>query len=250
MEQRYSKNRLYVSKKEQNLIKDYKIFLSGAGIGSIVAECALRFGLEHITIVDSDTVQESDLNSQNYTEKDIGRYKAECLTERLLSINPNAQIDFHTEFLTPDNIKETLKDHDVAINTLDFKDNVPVIFDKVCKERKIPVLHPYNFGWAGCVTIVDPFGHSLSELTNEPKEFELKMAEYVIGHGAFWNQPKEWLNRIVTQYYKEKNGILPLPQLSISSWIVAGLCTTALFNLATGKPVNYFPKFYFSSLLQ
>lgn len=71
MEQRYSKNRLYVSKKEQNLIKDYKIFLSGAGIGSIVAECALRFGLEHITIVDSDTVQESDLNSQNYTEDTV-----------------------------------------------------------------------------------------------------------------------------------------------------------------------------------
>ena len=87
-------------------------------------------------------------------------------------------------------------------------------------------------------------------IRDRPKGFELKMAEYVIGHGAFWNQPKEWLNRIVTQYYKEKNGILPLPQLSISSWIVAGLCTTALFNLATGKPVNYFPKFYFSSLLQ
>lgn len=54
MEGRYSRNRLYVSEREQSIIKDYKIFFGGAGIGSIVAECALRFGFEHITIVDGD----------------------------------------------------------------------------------------------------------------------------------------------------------------------------------------------------
>ena len=248
MEERYSRNRLYVSEREQSVIKDYKIFLGGAGIGSIIAECALRFGFEHITIVDGDKVEESNLNRQNYTENDIGRYKAECLAERLQSINPDAQIDFHTEFLTPNNIEEMLNEHDVAINALDFKDKTPFVFDEICKERKIPVLHPYNFGWAGFVTVVDPLGHCLSELTEEPKGCELKVAEYVTGHGAFWNQPKEWLEKIVTQYKKESE-MLPSPQLSIASWIATGLCTTAMYNLATGKPVNYFPKFYFSSLL-
>lgn len=38
MEKRYCRNRLYMSEKEQNMVKDYKIFLGGAGIGSIVAE--------------------------------------------------------------------------------------------------------------------------------------------------------------------------------------------------------------------
>ena len=49
---------------------------------------------------------------------------------------------------------------------------------------------------------------------------------------------------------REESETLPPPQLSIASWIAAGLCTTAMYNLATGKPVNYFPKFYFSSFLQ
>lgn len=249
MEERYSRNRLYVSEREQNVVKEYRIFLGGAGIGSSVAECALRFGFEHITILDGDKVEQSDLNSQNYTENDVGRYKAECLAGRLLSINPNAQIDYHTEFLACDNIEELLKGYDVAVNALDFKDDTPFVFDKICKERKIPVLHPCNFGRAGFVAIIDPLGHSLSELADEPKGFELKMAEYVTGHGAFWNQPKEWLDKIVTEYRAESE-TLPLPQLSIASWIAAGLCTTAMYNLATGKPVNYFPKFYFSSLLQ
>ena len=136
MEERYSRNRLYVSEREQSVIKDYKIFLGGAGIGSIIAECALRFGFEHITIVDGDKVEESNLNRQNYTENDIGRYKAECLAERLQSINPDAQIDYHTEFLNPDNIEEMLNGHDVAINALDFKDDTPFVFDRICKEEK------------------------------------------------------------------------------------------------------------------
>ena len=51
-----------MSEKEQNMVKEYRIFLGGAGIGSIVAECALRFGFEHITIVDGDKVEESNLN--------------------------------------------------------------------------------------------------------------------------------------------------------------------------------------------
>lgn len=249
MEERYSRNRLYVSEREQDLIRDYKIFLGGAGIGSIVAECALRFGFEHITVVDGDKVEESNLNRQNYTKNDIGRYKAECLTERLLSINPQAHIDFYTKFITPDNIGGMLNGHNVAINALDFKDDTPFVFDEICKKRNIPVLHPYNFGWAGFVTAVDPLGHSLSELADEPKDFELKVAEYVTGHGAFWNQPKDWLDKIVG-LYKEEDKALPPPQLSIASWIAAGLCTTAMYNLATGKPINYFPKFYISSLLQ
>lgn len=39
MEERYCRNRLYMSEREQNMVKDYKIFLGGAGIGSIVAKC-------------------------------------------------------------------------------------------------------------------------------------------------------------------------------------------------------------------
>lgn len=249
MKERYSRNRLYVSKREQDIIKDYKIFLAGAGIGSIIAECALRFGFEHITIVDGDKVEKSNLNRQDYTENDIGKYKAECLAERLLSINSNANIEYHVEFMTSDNIEKLLNKHDVAVNALDFKDYTPFIFDEICKKKGIPVLHPYNFGWAGFVSIVDPLGHSISELSDKPNGFELKVAEYVVGHGAFWNRPKEWLNNVITRY-KQEEELLPPPQLSIASWITAGLCTTAIYNLATGREVNYFPKYYLSSLLQ
>lgn len=95
--ERYERNLYYVTAQEQEALKRTKIFLGGAGIGSYIAEAILRVGIENITIADGDKVELSNLNRQNYTSKDIGHYKAEVLSRRLLDINPNANIKYHTE---------------------------------------------------------------------------------------------------------------------------------------------------------
>ncbi|MDR0699527.1 MAG: hypothetical protein LBG28_09980 [Tannerella sp.] len=40
------------------------------------------------------------------------------------------------------------------------------------------------------------------------------------------------------------------PQLAVASWIAAGYCVNAMYNLATGRDVEAFPKFYLSSIYQ
>lgn len=252
MKERYNRNRIYVSEEEQEVVRNTRILLGGAGIGSVIAECALRFGFENITIIDGDKVELSNLNRQNYTENDLGEYKAESLTKRLLAINPQAIIKCHTVFLSTENVRDYIGDCDIAVNALDFKDETPFVFDEICKEQNIPVLHPYNFGWAGFMSIVKPDGLQLSQLnknSDSPSGFELRVADYVIGYSAFWHEPKEWLERIVDVYKNEKN-TLPPPQLAIASWITAGFCVNAMYNLVTGKDVKYFPKFYLSSLFE
>lgn len=246
--EKYSRNRIYISEEEQEVIKHVRILLGGAGIGSIIAECALRFGFENITIVDGDKIEESNLNRQNYVKSDIGKYKAETLCKRLMKINPEAKINFYNIFVDKDNMEKIISGHHIAINALDFKDDTPFVFDRICSYKMIPVLHPYNFGWAGFLTIVKPRGYQLSEISKEASGFELKVAEYVSRYGTFWNMPTSWLEKVVEEYRAEA-GMFPPPQLSIASWIVAGHCTNAMFNLATGRGVKYFPKFYFSSLL-
>lgn len=72
---RYERNRIYLSENGQKKIKDYRVLLGGAGIGSNIAETLLRLGFEHLTIVDGDVVEESNLNRQNYLFSDIGRTK-------------------------------------------------------------------------------------------------------------------------------------------------------------------------------
>lgn len=247
MDDRYIRNRIYLTEEEQNKIKDVKIMLGGAGIGSIIAECALRFGFENIFIVDGDKVEESNLNRQNYCKADVGKYKAERLSKRLKQINPKANITFLNEFINKDNVKLVLSDVNIAVNALDYTSDIPFIFDKICSEKKIPVLHPYNFGWAGFLTIVKPDGYQLSEISHEYEGFEVKVADFVARYCSFWNLGNAWLEKIISQY-KGENGTLPPPQLSIASWLVAGLSVNAIYNLVTGKEVLYFPKFYLSSL--
>lgn len=248
MEDRYNRNRIYLSEEEQEQIKHVHILLGGAGIGSIIAECALRFGFESITVVDGDKVEESNLNRQNYVKSDMGRYKAETLCKRLLEINPEADIRFINTFIDKQNVEEIISGHHIAINALDFKDDTPFVFDRICSEKQIPVLHPYNLGWGGFLTIVKPGSYQLSEISQDACGFELKVAEFVSKYGAFWNMPVSWLEKVIEKYRAEA-GTLPPPQLSVASWIVAGHCVNALFNLATGREVKYFPKFYFSSLM-
>lgn len=244
---RYNRNRIYVSPEEQEKIRETRILLGGAGIGSIIAECALRFGFEDIAIVDGDKVELSNLNRQNYVKSDIGKPKAESLTKRLLKINPKANIRFYNTFIDNDNVSELLEGVDIAINALDFKSDIPFVFDELCSKKKIPVLHPYNFGWGAFLTIIKPGSYQLREVSTSYEGFEIKMAEFVARYCTFWNMPNRWLDDVIETYRMEP-GELPPPQLSVASWIVAGLCANAMFDIITGREVKYFPKFYFSSL--
>ncbi|MDR0613258.1 MAG: ThiF family adenylyltransferase [Dysgonamonadaceae bacterium] len=248
MEERYSRNRIYVRSEEQQFIRNYRILSGGAGIGGIIAECALRFGFETITVVDGDTVEESNLNCQNYRMEDIGKPKVEALKERLLSINPNANIIAINTFVDADNVEELVKEHDIAINALDFKSNIPIVFDEWCQRFNIPVIHPYNIGWGGLVIVVEPTGPQLKDFTDTWENFEVKLIEHIANYFKFWAKPKPWIENIITQYKNEKS-VFPPPQLSVASWIAAGLCTNLLFYIATGQEIKRYPKFYLSSII-
>ncbi|OJU22601.1 MAG: hypothetical protein BGN92_08550 [Sphingobacteriales bacterium 41-5] len=247
MKERYSRNRIYIKNNEQATIKGFRILLAGAGIGSVIAECALRMGFENIAIIDGDDVEISNLNRQNYKQDDVGHSKAEKLKKRLLEINPDANITAYHLFLDEHNMKDFIVGNNVAINALDFKNQAPFLFDSVCKDNLIPVLHPYNIGWAGMVTVVMPGGPQINIISKTADGFEVSMIEYVTQYFRFWGQPKEWIEDIV-RVYKNEDKKLPPPQLSVASEIVAGLATNILFNLAIGKTIKWFPEFYLSSI--
>lgn len=244
---RYARNRLYIQEEEQEIIKNTPILFAGCGIGSNIAECALRFGFENITIVDGDTIELSNLNRQNYTEGNISQSKAESLYNRLKSINPEAKINFHYEFITEENLDRIITDQKIIINALDFTSNIPLLLDKTCQGKEIDVLHPYNLGWGGLVTVITPDGLGLDSLSSDNFN-ELKMVEYVSSYLRFWKKPSEWLENIIHEYKSEKE-LLPPPQLSIASWIVAGMCTHIMYKIATKKDFKKFPEFYINSII-
>lgn len=74
------------------------------GVGGYVVEVLARSGVGALTLIDGDKVEESNLNRQIAAlRKDIGRYKAEVLAERVEQINARCKVNAVCEMLTESN---------------------------------------------------------------------------------------------------------------------------------------------------
>ena len=106
------------------LLQSKRVILFGiGGVGSWCAECLIRTGLTHLTIVDGDTVQASNLNRQlPATQATLGMPKVEALKARLLEINPDAEIEaictMYNEQCTKDGPFD-LSQYDYVIDAID-----------------------------------------------------------------------------------------------------------------------------------
>ena len=94
MDDFFSRSEALLGAEAMERLRAKRVILFGVGgVGSWAAECLIRTGLTHLTIVDDDTVQPSNLNRQlPATRETIGRPKVEALKERLLAIQPEAEI--------------------------------------------------------------------------------------------------------------------------------------------------------------
>ena len=90
----FSRSEALLGAEAMERLRNERVILFGVGgVGSWCAEALIRTGLTHLTIVDGDVVQASNVNRQlPATHETIGQPKVEVLRERLLTINPEAEI--------------------------------------------------------------------------------------------------------------------------------------------------------------
>ena len=106
------------------------IIFGVGGVGSWCAESLVRSGFRHLTIVDSDRVCITNVNRQLMaTMKTVGQVKVEALKERLLSINPKAEITALQKIFTAETAAEfDLGSYDYIIDAIDsLKDKAALI---------------------------------------------------------------------------------------------------------------------------
>ena len=94
MDEFFSRSEALLGAKAMEALRAKKVIIFGVGgVGSWCAEALVRTGLIHLTIVDGDVVQASNVNRQlPATRATMGMPKVEALKERLLTINPDAEI--------------------------------------------------------------------------------------------------------------------------------------------------------------
>lgn len=105
----------------ETFAKTSVIIFGMGGVGSWAAETLVRSGFTHITIVDADRIAASNINRQlPATTSTIGLVKVEAMKQRLLDINPEAEImAIHDYYNASTQERYNLTDFDVIIDAID-----------------------------------------------------------------------------------------------------------------------------------
>ncbi len=108
MEERFSRTALIIGESGVEKLRSCRVAIFGVGgVGSFAAEAIARMGVGHITLIDNDAVAESNLNRQLIAlNSTIGRNKVDVAKERILDINPDADVEAICKFYLPENADE------------------------------------------------------------------------------------------------------------------------------------------------
>ena len=111
------------------------IIFGVGGVGSWCAEALVRTGVRRLTLVDFDVVDVTNVNRQLMaTTRTVGQLKVEALKERLLTINPSADIQAVRQMFTEETAHEfRLEEYDYIIDAIDSLKDKALLIELACQ---------------------------------------------------------------------------------------------------------------------
>ena len=134
----FQRSELLLGPGTMSRIGEKRVIIFGVGgVGSWCAESLVRSGIKQLTIVDSDSVCASNINRQLMaTTETVGRVKVDVLRERLLTINPSAEITAIHEFFTAETADRFhLDTYDYIIDAIDSLKDKTLLILKACQTQ-------------------------------------------------------------------------------------------------------------------
>lgn len=144
----FSRTELLLGKTAMERLKRSKVAVFGiGGVGGYVCEALARSGVGAFDLIDNDTVSLTNLNRQIIaTHQTIGRLKTEVMRERILDINPDADVTIHSCFFLPENADDfPFRDYDYIVDAVDTVAAKIALVMKA-EEWKIPVISSMGAG--------------------------------------------------------------------------------------------------------
>ncbi len=138
----FSRTQLLLGEEAMKTLSEKKVAIFGiGGVGGYVCESLVRTGIGHFDIVDDDKVCLTNLNRQIIaTRSTVGKDKVEVMKERMLDINPKADITVHKCFFLPENADQfPFEEYDYVVDAVDtVTAKIEIIMR--CKEKGVPVI--------------------------------------------------------------------------------------------------------------
>ena len=138
----------YLTPKERAVLESARIGIAGAGgLGSNCAMHLVRAGVTHLTVVDFDVVNESNLNRQFFFRDQIGQKKVEALKENLLRIEPDVDIKAVDLRLDTASTRSVFADCAIVVEAFDVVDAKAMILAALVGSGKKLVTASGLAGW-------------------------------------------------------------------------------------------------------
>lgn len=141
----------------QKRLKQSHVVVAGlGGLGSPAAVYLACAGVGHITIVDCDSVELSNLNRQIlHWDEDIGENKVSSARRKLTRLNPSIEVSALFEKISEQNARDIIKGANVVIDGMDNFET-RFILNSACVAEGIPFIHGGIWGLYGEVTTIIP----------------------------------------------------------------------------------------------
>lgn len=141
---------------QEKLLQSHVLVVGAGGLGSPVAIYLAAAGVGHITLIDNDTVDLTNLQRQiAHTTERIGTPKAESAARMLAALNPEIQVTALTERAGPAALAELVAAVDLV---LDCSDNFATrhAINRACVAHKKPLVSGAAVRFSGQITVFDP----------------------------------------------------------------------------------------------
>ena len=138
----------YLTPSERAVLEAARVGIAGAGgLGSNCAMHLVRAGVRHLTVVDFDVVNESNLNRQFFFRDQLGLKKVEALKANLLRIDPGADIRSVDLRLDAASARETFADCDIVVEAFDVVEAKAMLVAALAPSGKRIVTASGLAGW-------------------------------------------------------------------------------------------------------
>ena len=156
----FKRTELLLGDEVTDRISSVNIIIFGVGgVGSWCAESLVRSGIRKMTIVDSDRVCITNVNRQLMaTTKTVGQVKVDALKERLLDINPTAEINAVQEMYNAETADSFhIEEYDYIVDAIDSLENKALLIRNACETNSV------LFSSMGAALKMDPLKISVAE---------------------------------------------------------------------------------------
>jgi len=220
----------FLSPEDQALISRTRVLLAGCGVGSNIAVLATRTGFCHFLVADGDTVEVSNLNRQAFRREHLGQNKADATASLVREINPEAQVQVISSFLSAEDTAGLVPQCDLIVNMVDPGPVLHALLKDAREQGKI-CLFPLNLGFGSVLLAFGPQSPSLEELMGPETGPDLfvRVVERLMPSLPPYLRRFAW---VVERMQREQ---VPPPQLGMAVSITASLVVESMVKVALGS---------------